>query len=211
MRRTLTLCTLLFCCSSLWAADAGRWRMSILASEISQGGNQPWSEDPHAGISVGLAYAPAPQWDVELTAGSQSHVSPYTRFLVAPFSGFPVPVTEFRRYRVRPVDLTVARYFLAGQAVMPYVRAGLRYVDAPNDPRLTSVIAPFPGGALTVPFTITEGFGFRDRASAQAGAGLRVRLTERTALRMEANRLLRSEGTDFDPLTRYAAGVSWKF
>jgi outer membrane protein with beta-barrel domain len=213
MRRIITLCALLFSCGSLWAADAvDRWRISILASEISHGRNQPWSEDPHAGISVGIAYLPAPQWDVELTAGSQSHISPYTRFVVIPIAGGPIaPFTEFRRYRVRPVDLAVTRHFLAGQAVMPYVRAGLRYVDAPSDPQAITTIGVLPVEGPAFPVNVAEGFGFRDRVSAQAGAGVRVRLTERTALRAEADRLLRSEGTDFDPLTRYAVGVSWKF
>jgi len=215
MRRTLILCALLFSCSSLWAGGTGDgWRISILASEISQGGNQPWSEDPHAGISVGFAYAPVPQWDIELTAGSQSHVSPYTRFVVIPIGGGltgPAPFTEFHRYRVRPVDLTVTRHFLPGQAVMPYVRAGLRYVDAPNDPQAITTIGVVPVEGPAFPVTVAEGFGFRNRMSGEAGAGVRVRLTERTALRVEANRLLRSDGTDFDPLTRYAAGVSWKF
>lgn len=217
MRQIFTVCAMLFTCSSLLAADAGdRWRISILASEISQsGGNQPWSEDPHAGVSVGIAYLPAPLWDVEFTIGSQSHVSPYTRFESILIGGniFNAPVTEFHRYRVRPVDLAVTRHFLAGRAVTPYVRAGLRYVDAPSSPRTTYTYAVFPvDGGLNPPFySVTEGFGFRDRVSAQAGAGVRVRLTERTAVRAEANRLLRKEGTDFDPLTRYAVGVSWKF
>jgi len=199
----------------LWAAGGAGdgWRISILASEISQGGNQPWSEDPHAGISVGFAYAPAPQWDVELTAGSQSHVSPHTHFVLVPIGGTTsiAPFTDFRRYRVRPVDLAVTRHFLVGQAVMPYVRAGLRYVDAPSDPQTLTTIGVVPIEGPAFPVTVAEGFGFRDRLSAQAGAGVRVRLTERTALRAEANRLLRSDGTDFDPLTRYAVGVSWKF
>jgi hypothetical protein len=56
-----------------------------------------------------------------------------------------------------------------------------------------------------------EGFGFEDRLSAQAGAGVRVRLTPRTAFRAEATRLLRSEATAFDPLTRFAAGLRWVF
>src|ERR1051326_34442 len=208
MRRIITLCALLFSCSSLWAADAvDHWRISILASEISPGRDQPGSEDPHAGISVGIAYLPAPQWDVELTAGSQSHISPYTRFTYLPIAGGLVaPFTELRQYRVRPVDLAVTRHFLVGQAVMPYVRAGLRYVDAPSDPQAITTIGVVPVEGPAFPVNVPGGFGFRDRVSAQAGAGVRVRLTERTALRAEADRLLRSEGTDFDPLTRYAVG-----
>ena len=139
MRRIFALCALLFCCSSLWAADGvDRWRISILASEISKGEHQLWSDDPHAGVSVGIAYLPAPLWDVEFTVGSQSHISPDTSFEPVLIGGtiFMAPYTSFRHYRVRPMDLALTRHFMAGRAVTPYVRAGLRYVDAPIRERL---------------------------------------------------------------------------
>jgi hypothetical protein len=50
-----------------------------------------------------------------------------------------------------------------------------------------------------------------DRWRVSILAGVRVRLTPRTALRAEATRLLRSDGADFDPLTRFGIGVSWVF
>jgi hypothetical protein len=217
-RRILLLSALLLLpFSSLWAAD--NWRISILASEISTG-NQPWSDDPHAGISVGVAYVPAPQWDVELTAASQTHHSPYTRVFYSPApNGGPgtlYPVTEFREYRVRPVDLSMTRHFLVDQPIAPYVRAGLRYVNAPEDngggPYFIPAIPDVNNPSSSTPFVqFSEGFGFRDRISAQAAAGFRLRMTSRTALRVEATRLLRSDKADFDPLMRYAAGVSWLF
>jgi len=215
MRRTLILLPLLLLSfSSLWASD--RWRVSILASEISTPSNEPWSEDPHAGISVGLAYAPTPLWDVELTVGSQRHRSPYTRLFYSPLPGGPgqvFPVTEFREYRVKPVDVSTTRHFLTDQRISPYLRAGVRYVEAPGDPQIASTFVVYNPGPppenIAVP--VSEGFGLRDRVSAQAAAGLRITLTPRTAIRAEATRLLRSEGVDFDPLTRYAIGVSWLF
>jgi hypothetical protein len=220
-RRILLLfsLSLLFSFASLSAADNTdpRWRISILASEISTSGSQPWSDDPHAGIGVGVAYAPSPQWDLELTVSSQSHRSPYTRLVYFPgvngTPGLVAPFFEFREYHVRPVDLSMTRHFLTDQPIAPYVRAGVRYVDAPEDNGTASFIIPaFPGGdALSPPFQFSEGFGFRDRVSAQAGAGVRVRVTPRTAFRVEATRLIRSDKVDFDPLTRYAAGVSWLF
>ncbi len=219
-RRILLLFSLLLLTvTSLSAADNAdtRWRISILASEISNSGNQPWSDDPHAGIGVGVAYAPAPQWDVELTVSSQSHRSPYNRLLYIPGAngtpGLVAPVFEIHEYRVRPVDLSLTRHFLTDQPIAPYVRAGVRYVDAPGDRGVTSFVAPYnPGSELLPPLVqFSEGFGFRDRVSAQAGAGFRVRVTPRTALRVEATRLIRSDRADFDPLTRYAAGVSWLF
>ncbi|HJQ40817.1 MAG TPA: outer membrane beta-barrel protein [Thermoanaerobaculia bacterium] len=220
-RRILLLFSLiiLLTVTSLSAADNTdtRWRVSILASEISNSGNQPWSDDPHAGIGIGVAYAPAPQWDMELTVSSQSHRSPYNRLFYFPgpngAPGLTAPVFEIREYSVRPVDLSLTRHFLTDQPIAPYVRAGVRYVDAPNDIGAQSFVVGYnPGGELVPPFVqFSEGFGFRDRVSAQAGAGFRVRVTPRTSLRVEASRLIRSDKADFDPLIRYAAGVSWLF
>ena len=216
MRKLLTLSLLLLCSRSLFAAD--RWRMSILASEISTekreyAGSTAWSDDAHAGVALGIAYMPAPQWDVELTVASQRHRSPYLRLLYTPMPngqpGFLVPVTEFREYRVNPVDLSVTRHFLTDRVVAPYVRAGVRYVDAPEDPPPAQTAFPTMDDMPRHP--VQEGYGFNDRTSAQAGAGVRVRLTPRTAFRAEATRLLRSEAADFDPLLRYAAGLSWAF
>ncbi len=218
MRKTLTISLLLLCSSSLFAADApGRWRISVLASEISTSegrafaGNTAWSDDAHAGVGLGIAYVPAPQWDVELTLASQTHRSPYTRLFVTPAPGGEqsYPVTEFRDYRVQPVDLSVTRHFLTNQAIAPYVRAGVRYVNAPGDPAAVTTAVPSPSDIPL--FQVREGYGFEDRMSAQAGAGVRVRLTSRTAFRAEATRLLRSEEADFDPLLRYAVGLSWMF
>ena len=213
MKRSLLLFSLLLSFTSFTSLAAQeRWRVSVLAAEITTGGSQPWSDDAHAGIGVGVAYAPTAAWDAELTIASQRHRSPYTRmfFLQLPNGqpGLLTPVTEFREYRVRPVDLSITRHFLAGQPIAPYVRAGVRYVQAPDDPSAPSFII----GPSDTPFVpVSEGFGFKDRTSAQAGAGVRIRLTPRTSMRVEANRLLRSEGVDFDPLTRYAIGVSWLF
>lgn len=220
MRKTLTFSLLLLCSSSLFAADApGRWRISVLASEISTSegrefaGSSAWSDGAHAGVGLGIAYVPAPQWDVELTMSSQTHRSPYTRLFFTPGpDGQPsyfAPVTEFRDYRVQPVDLSVTRHFLTNQTIAPYVRAGVRYVRAPEDPTPVTTVVPSPSDIPLL--QVREGYGFEDRASAQAGAGVRVRLTPRTAFRAEATRLLRNEESDFDPLLRYAVGLSWMF
>lgn len=222
MRKILILSLLLLCSSSLFAADApdGRWRVSILAAEISAykdvfAGSNAWADDPHAGVALGVAYMPAPLWDVELTVATQTHRSPYTRLFYTPMPngqpGFLAPVTEFRQFRVHPVDLSVTRHFLADRAVAPYVRAGVRYVSAPDDPAPTTTFTQSPGGIPAV--LVQEGYGLEDRVSGQAGAGIRVRLTPRTAFRAEATRLLRSESEQvgFDPLMRYAVGLSWVF
>lgn len=165
---------------------------------------------------MGLAYQPTPFWDLELTVASQTHTSPYTRVFYVPAPvgsstpGSTYPVTEFHRYRVMPVDLSVTRHFLTDQIIAPYLRAGVRYVESPDD-GTNSVI--FVGGSQIpeAPIQVSEGFGFQNRTSLQTGAGVRVRLTPRTSIRLEAARLLRSEESDFDPVTRFAAGVTWKF
>jgi hypothetical protein len=224
MKRTiLSFLLLLLSSASLSAADfsADRFRISILASEISLSSGRSYAggpriDDPHAGIGVGLAYRPTPFWDVELTVSSQTHTSPYTRlfYFPSPIGSNPpgslYPVTEFHRYRVLPMDVSVTRHFLTGQAIAPYLRAGVRYVKAPS-PRAGSATIVGGPGLPALPVPVSEGFGFQDRASMQTGAGVLVRLTPRTSIRLEADRLLRSEETDFDPLTRVAAGVTWKF
>ena len=110
-----------------------------------------------------------------------------------------------------PVDLSATRHFLADRVIAPYVRAGVRYVNAPNDHSAYAELFGIPSGSTPGSIPVTEGFRLHDRASFQAGAGVRVRLTERTSLRAEVARLLRSENADFDPLTRLAIGVTWKF
>lgn len=225
MRKDLIYSVLiLLCCSSLWAADAtdGPWRISVLASEISSDSDRTFagynlSDDTEAGIGLGIAYAPNAQWDVELTVASKTHVSPYTRLfavILPTQTEFPqplYPVTEFRRYRVMPMDLSVTRHFLSESVIAPYVRAGVRYVGAPSDPPAEpTFISPiqYPHGGF---IPVAEGFHLDDRTSGQIGAGARIRLTSRTAIRAEVNRLIRSDAADFDPLTRYAAGLSWIF
>ncbi|HKR63107.1 MAG TPA: hypothetical protein VJZ00_05190 [Thermoanaerobaculia bacterium] len=207
MKRTILFAALvMLSCSSLFAEDT-RWRVSVLAAEIS--------EDSRAGTGVGIAYAPVPQWDVELTVASRSLLSPYTRLFYIPATenvpGSFIPATEYRRYTVRPIDVALTRHFLADQVISPYLRAGVRYVQAPRDPSGTTILVPVIQPSPIPVFQLREGFGLHDRTSTQAGAGVRVRLTPRTALRAEVTRLLRSERADFDPLTRYAAGVSWAF
>ena len=221
MRRTCLAALFLLCSTSLFAAEpmSERWRISILAAEISTSsghtyaGSNAWSDDPHAGVALGVAYAKTPLWDLELTVASQTHISPYTRLY--PTTGrYATPVTEFHHYRVTPIDLAVSRHFLTDRAIAPYLRAGFRYVAAPNEHSTWPLNLPFPSSRALVqndPTPFVEGYGFSDRSSIQVGAGAQIRLTPRTALRIEAARLLRDQAADFDPLTRLAAGVSWTF
>lgn len=185
-------------------ASAADWNVSVLAAEIAQA-NDPWA-DVHAGIGVAVTYVPNANWDLEFSTASQSYRSPYVHFEPFPGSGFEVPVTTFRRYTVHPLELNVARRFFTDRRLSARVSAGVRYVDAPNDP---------DGGPVAMPnvdfVPVREGYGFANRASAQAGAGLAFRLTERTALRADVMRLLRNSEVAFDPLTRTSVGVTWRF
>jgi len=206
--RLIALSFALFVCSSAaQAADlSDRWRISILASEMSNT-HEPWS-DLHAGVGIAVAYELAKHTDVELTASNQTYRAPYLTF-VPGFQpdGSLLPVTIFRRYHVLPIDLTLTRHFLTTSRVSPYVRGGVRYVDAPDGAGYSVSFVPLSGGL----YRVETGQGLGNRTSLEAGGGVQLNLTSRTAIRLEAMRLLRSERVQFDPLTRFAAGVSWKF
>jgi hypothetical protein len=214
--KTPILSTLfLLLCSSSLAADvmSDPWHVSIMASELSSGRNAA-SGDARAGASIGVAYRLTPRWDVELSAATQSHRSAYTRLFYTPLPGAPgeiLRVTEYREYRVLPVELALTRHFFDEGRIAPYVRAGVRYVNAPQDGPRNTYVSITPGTEVGQPIAVGEGFFFGDRTSAQVGAGARVRLTPRTAIRLEANRLLRSDEADFDRLTRFSAGLTWNF
>lgn len=181
MRRTAILLPLLFA-APLFAADEP-WRVSVMRVQ--------------RGFSASMAYAPRPAWDVEGAVSEQSYDGP----TAPPFLGGP-PATP--HYTLRPVDLFLTHHFLSGSRVSPYVRAGARYVRTPDGTHVTRF---FSDG--TPPRD--EGFKFVTRDSAQLGAGARLRLTPRSALRVEVIRLLRSDASHYDPQTRAAAGLSWHF
>ncbi len=208
-RRLIPLTFLLFFSTTAAFAQtsADRWRVSVLASDIADGSQtfagSEFSDGIKTGIGVAVAYAFDDRWSTELAVSAPTYEGISTDAM--PFNGLSVPFTAIRSFRVYPVDLVATRHFATSQRVSPYVRAGLRYVDAPDDPPQPHI--PPVAGFTPVHF----GFGLSDRFSAQAGAGLSVRLTDRTALRLEVMRLLRSDDVMFDRLTRGAAGVSWRF
>jgi len=183
---------LLFAATPLFAAGTtGRARASVLRVDN--------------GFGFNLAYALSPAWEAELGIAEQRFDALYTEFRVGPGGISLLPLTTLKRFAIRPVDLAVTRHFASDWRVSPYLRAGARYVDVPADPPNPQGELPPIAGVLPA----SPGFHLQDRSSAQAGGGVLIRLTPRTALRAEAMRLLRSDGTRFDPLTRYAVGVSW--
>src|SRR5437870_253744 len=126
--------------------------------------DQPWRAGVmgvlHGG-TVTFAYAPRPAWDVEAAASAQRYDRTVTQFLVDA-----LPVTTFQRYTLNPVDLFVTRHFATGGRVTPFLHAGVRYVEMP-DRIHTDFVNNLPSSRFT----------FGPRASAQAGGGVRLRLT----------------------------------
>jgi hypothetical protein len=159
-----------------------RWRASVLRMQY--------------GYGAAMAYAPSAVWDVEAAVGEHSYEQPITTFFGA------TPLTVVHHRTVYPIDLFVTRHFPAAGRLAAFVHAGAHYVGLPgHEPRTI-----FVNGLPATIFTGTE-----HRTSAQAGGGLLLRLTPRTALRAEVTRLLRSGDSSLDPLTRGAVGLSWHF
>ena len=209
--RTLTLAALLLATVAVHATEHP-WRVSVLATDISNQRIHPWDDGFNAGIGVAVSYAASEAWDAELSVASQEHRTLYTRFVSSldypeiP-EGVVYPASEYRNFTVHPISLSATRRFLTANRVSPYVRAGVRYINAPSDPENPFVVAPPYNGFEPV----QPGFNLDDRTSVEAGVGVRLRLTDRTSLRADVMRLLRSDGSAIDPLTRGSAGVTWKF
>jgi len=183
MKRTAFLFSLLL---SVSAFGEDRWRASVLRVQH--------------GFGAAMAYAPNAAWDVEAGVGEQAYERPVTTFSVG--ANPAIPITVMRHYTAHPIDLFVTRHFPVSGRVTGFLSAGARYVEGPGQQPLTTFVNNLP---------VTSFTGVERRASAQAGGGVRLRLTPRTALRAEVTRLLRSNGSPVDPLTRAAAGVTWNF
>ena len=183
MRRTFLL--LLLLATPVFAQSPERWRASVLRVQH--------------GYGAAIAYAPSAAWDFEAGVGERSYVLLTILPTAAPAGQPVIPAVIAHEYSAHPLDLFVTRHFAPEARVSPYVRAGARYVEGRGE-RLGTA------GDLPVTRIVLE-----RRPSVQVGAGARVRLTPRTALRLEAARLLRSDAAQFDPLSRVAAGVSWQF
>ena len=204
MRKTTgrALLLLTFFSITTIAVAQDEWRVSVLAAEIAS------VSDGNAGVGLALSYAINPRWGVELAASSQSYTGAYTAFTVSPNPqgpSLPTPFTTYRSFRVHPVELLMTRHFFHDARVSPYVRAGARYVDAPDDP-------PGPE-AVDDDFRIParEGYGLSNRSSFVAGAGLQIRLTANTSIRADVAHSFRDDGVRYDPATRGALGLSWRF
>ena len=204
MRKTIgrALLLLTFFSITTVALAQDKWRVSVLAAEIASVGAGS------AGVGLALSYAINPRWGVELAASSQSYTSAYTAFTVSPNPqgpSLPTPFTTYRSFRVHPVELLMTRHFFQDARVSPYVRAGARYVDAPDDPPGAEVL----DDDYRIP--AREGYGLSNRSSVMAGAGLQVRLTANTSIRADVSHSFREQGVTYDPRTRGALGLTWRF
>ena len=188
MRRTFVL-LLLLAATSVFAQSSEQWRASVFGVQH--------------GFGAAIAYAPARAWDIEVAAAQQQYHWQTSTVGAPPAASSPTfPITIDHRYDALPVDLFVTRHFADDARVSPYLRVGARSV-AGRGPFVRTIF-------IDNIFPFTEPVYGR-RTSVQAGAGARLRLTSRLALRVEAVRLLRSDEAPFDPLARASAGLSWQF
>jgi outer membrane protein W len=202
MRTFFVVTIVLMCTSAAIAADSQTMQLSVFTSNLSFGqsnGQSQWS----GGGGIALSRAWSPNWSTELAVAAQRESGLFTTFFSLNPSGAAVPVTQRRDFSVYPVDLTTQYRFLNSSRWTPYVAAGARYIGAPQSARVE--ITPGLGNL------VGTGWHLQERRSVEAGAGLSVRITPRVGLRVDAMRLLRSDGVNYDPLLRTSFGVNFHF
>ena len=161
-------------------------------------------------IGVAASHALNQWWSAEASIAyrqSHSYVSvfvPVGAGGVAGPGGTSAPVTLNREARTFPIDASMRFHFANGSRWKPYVSAGARFVNASNV--LVNYFTPDASGYSPVQTKRAD-----NRLSAEVGAGLTVMLTRRFGLRGDVKRLLRSDDSPFDPLTRTTYGMEWKF
>jgi hypothetical protein len=184
------------------AADSGTTQLSFFTSNIGYGSSNGQSQW-RGGGGIALSRAWSSHWSTELAVAAQRESGAFTMFYAIGDPSGPLPVTRLRSFIVYPADLTTQYRFFNSSRWTPYVTAGARYVGAPQ----SSHIDVIPGMANPV----GTGWHLAERRSLEAGAGLSVRITPLVGLRLDAMRLLRSDGMIYDPLLRTSFGVSFHF
>jgi outer membrane protein W len=201
MRAFTVAAILLMCASAVIAADTRAMQLSVFTSNLSFGqsnGQSQWG----GGGGIALSRAWSPNWSTELAVAAQRESGLFTINSLAP-SGAASPLTQRRDFSVFPADLTMQYRFLNQSRWIPYLVAGARYVGAPRSAQVE--VTPSLGNLAGT------GSNLQERRSVEAGAGLSVRITPRVGLRVDAMRLLRSDGVNYDPLVRTSFGVSFRF
>jgi hypothetical protein len=201
MRAFIVATIVVVCANAATAADSRVMQLSLFTSNIGFGesnGQSQW----RGGVGLAISRAWNPHWSTELSVAAQRETGPFTMFYAIGSNGA-FPVTRLRSFAIYPADLTTQYRFLNGSRWTTYVTAGARYVGAPQ----SSHIDVIPGMANPV----GTGWHLAERRSLEAGAGLSVRITPLVGLRLDAMRLLRSDGMIYDPLLRTSFGVSFHF
>ena len=207
MKRIVVAVAVLFCAVSAFAADGAKTQFTVFTTNIGYAESSVSGSHWSGGFGFALSHDWTSRWSTELAISQEQHRAAYATSFASDAAGHVLITRETRSFTVFPVDVTTRYQFTNSSRWTPYVSAGLRYVDAPSTgtPAVFSVTTP--GG----PVFMQTGFGFQPRTSAQLGAGTLLRITPRFGLRFDVNRLLRSEGVNYDPLTRTSLGVSWRF
>lgn len=155
------------------------------------------------GVGIAYSHAWSSRWSTEASMAFERHHMQATQFLPVVVNGkiSVVPVTAPERVDTFPFDLMMHYSFANSSRWTPRIGAGVRHVSSPD---------------VTVPATIIAGQPIilehpSSRLSAQLEAGALLRLTKNFGLDFNVKRLVRSDAVPFDPLTRGAAGVSWKW
>jgi len=187
---------------TIFVSDIGR---QTAHTTTSQGGNPavPVNHETTEWTgSVGIAFAHdwSQYWSTEGSIARDQRYITGTKFV----SG--VPVTGRQRISTTPADLMMQFHFPNDSRWNPYVGAGAHYVNAPDVATVNLSTLPDPNGNPTLVTAQT----FENRLSAQIGIGTTLRITPSVGLQFDVKRLLRGNGTTYDPLTRLQFGVNWR-
>ena len=164
------------------------------------GDNGSWKNS--AGVAVDYGWSR--HWATKLSAEVQQHQAILTRFVPVLPSGVVAPVTYYETLTTYPVDLQLTYRFTRADRFVPFVGAGMRFIRTPlATPPI--VLTPLQ------PYAPVQGSRPLSRGSAEMSAGALFAVTPHFGITAEARRLLRNDGTPFDPLTKIAAGIAYRF
>lgn len=215
MKRILLAAALLSCSLAANADDlrAGTKQFSIFISDPSFTESSSRGSDVSGGTGIAFSYALTRQWSAQLSISAQEHRTYVTRFtslVTLPDGGTTlVPVTTSEKVNTYPVELLGRYHFTNESRWTPFLGAGVRYVGAPDVPPSLPIFVPGIGN--TPGTTFSTGPGYHNRLSGELAGGVSLRITKAVSLDLEARRLLRSEGVNYDPVNRGVIGVSWKW
>ena len=200
MRRFIVIALVLFTAGVALAQERrGLDQFTLYSSARASGTGQDGSWKNSAGVA--LDYAWSAHWTTKVSAEVQQHEAILTRFV----PGEPVaPSTYFETFTTYPVDLQMTYRFARFERFTPFIGAGGRFIHTP----LATPAPIVPAGELYAPVQASRPIS---RGSAELSAGALFAITPHFGITAEARRLLRNDGTPFDPLTKVSAGVAYRF